>query len=285
MSIPRIKPEHYAYVVKKIRQYCDSQGLTECYLNDAPSTLSACEDPTNLHTYMWNGVKYALPQTSQMWLEHVLLSNPTSKGYYNICNSFRLEQNPVPNRHFDQFPLFEIEGPWSMEEMIQFQKGLLLELGIKPNDSGEFPEIDYECACEIFNVDEIGHDEEMALCQFFQSPVVFLKHFPLRTSPFWNMKRQNDIALKVDVIIGNIQPMEVIGSSERSCNPDEMREMFKTISDGQYAQYLYDAFGQERIDKELDDYLSFHFFKRSGMGIGLNRLIYACQTLGVFDKM
>ena len=36
---------------------------------------------------------------------------------------------------------------------------------------------------------------------------------------------------KIDVILHGI---ETIGSAERSCDKDEMRELFYTISDGQY---------------------------------------------------
>jgi hypothetical protein len=32
-------------------------------------------------------------------------------------------------------------------------------------------------------------------------PVFMLKNFPFYTSPFWNMKMENDIAAKVDVIL------------------------------------------------------------------------------------
>jgi aspartyl/asparaginyl-tRNA synthetase len=288
LSVPRINPKHYAYVVKKLRSYCDEQGLTECYLNDIPTTLSSCEDPTNLHTYSWDGVDYALPQTSQMLLETVILKDgPESKGFYNICNSFRLEKNPVKNRHQNQFPLFEIEGPWDMNQMIQFQKGLLLTLGIKPWGD-DFPEIDYLDACAKYNVTELDHQHEIQLCRDLNSPAVFLKRFALTTSPFWNMLVDGNVAKKVDVLIGNPcggQPMEVFGSSERSCNPEEMREMFHTVSDGQYAEYLYQAFGKERIEKELEEYLSNTFFKRAGMGIGISRLCFACETLGIFDLL
>ena len=57
--------------------------------------------------------------------------------------------------------------------------------------------------------------------------------------------------------------IETIGSAERSCNPDEMREQFWTISDGEYAQTIVEQFGKERVEKELDEFLAFDFFPRS----------------------
>jgi len=88
------------------------------------------------------------------------------------------------------------------------------------------------------------------------------------------MKKVGDTANKIDAILYG---METVGSAERSCNPDEMREMFHTISNGQYAQLLFDHFGKERVLKELDEFLSLDFFPRFGGGIGVNRLMRAME--------
>ena len=69
--------------------------------------------------------------------------------------------------------------------------------------------------------------------------------------------------------------METIGSAERSTDKDQMRDTFYTISDGQYAQLIINLFGKERVEKELEEFLSFDFFPRSGGGIGLQRLMSA----------
>lgn len=58
-----------------------------------------------------------------------------------------------------------------------------------------------------------------------------------------------------------------------------MRELFYTISDGGYSAKLFELFGKERVEKELDEFLSFNFFKRYGGGIGLTRLARAYQML------
>lgn len=287
-EFPSMKPQHYAYVMKKLREVCDNYGLTECYLNDFNSTLSACESPESLRTFEWDSVKYSLPQTKQMDIERLVSEHPECKGFYNIGNSYRLEPNPVQNRHKDIFCIADIELQGDLEELMKFQKQILLGLGIKPFHGDDFPQIDYLDACKKYGVDEIGHDEEIRLCQDFNSPAVFLCKFPLSTSPFFNMEIEGDVALKIDVIIGNPnggQPMETFGSAQRSCDPDHMRKMFYTISNGQYAQALYNEFGKERIDKELEEYLSLKFIPRSGMGIGMNRLVFACETLGLFDHL
>jgi hypothetical protein len=56
-----------------------------------------------------------------------------------------------------------------------------------------------------------------------------------------------------------------------------MREMFHTISEGGYANILYAQFGKERVEAELEAFLSKNFFQRSGGGIGMTRMIRAMK--------
>ena len=51
-----------------------------------------------------------------------------------------------------------------------------------------------------------------------------------------------------------------------------MYSSFHTISNGEYAQLLFNKFGKERVEKELEEYLALDFFPRFGAGIGLTRL-------------
>ena len=97
------------------------------------------------------------------------------------------------------------------------------------------------------------------------------------------MKKKDDGegAHKIDVILSG---QETIGSAERSCNVEEMKDDFHNISDGQYAGILYDKFGKERVNKELDEYFSNSFLPRSGGGIGVTRLIRSMQLEGLIEK-
>ena len=56
---------------------------------------------------------------------------------------------------------------------------------------------------------------------------------------------------------------------------------FKTISDGGYAQILYDKFGKERVTNELEEFLKHKFITRSGGGIGITRLISSMLKEGL----
>jgi hypothetical protein len=86
----------------------------------------------------------------------------------------------------------------------------------------------------------------------------------------------SDIFAKVDVILYG---QETIGSAQRSCNVEEMRHNFYHIEDGKYCQKLFELFGQDRVEKELDEFLKFEFFERFGGGIGMTRLARAYELL------
>jgi len=81
---------------------------------------------------------------------------------------------------------------------------------------------------------------------------------------------------KVDVILYG---QETIGSAERSCDVEKMREMFYSIEDGKYCAKLFELFGKDRVEKELNDFLSHKFFPRFGGGIGMTRMARAYELL------
>lgn len=264
----------FSPVVKKLRDFFDSRGFVEVHVQDRLSILAACEDPTTISTFDYCGQNWPLQQTGQMWLEHEILTNPSVKGLYCLTTSYRNEPNPVPGRHDLIFPLFEFETHGDMNALIQLEKDLLTHLGYDPST---FAEENYTDMCAKYNVDELDHDHELQIQEDY-GPVFFLKNFPHHTSPFWNMKKNdaNNTYSKVDVILSGI---ETIGSAERSTNVDEMHHDFNTISDGLYANLLYNKFSKERVNGELDKFLNHDFFPRCGGGIGVGRLIKSMKSL------
>tara|TARA_B100000963_G_C22569262_1_gene645244 strand:- start:190 stop:1035 length:846 start_codon:yes stop_codon:yes gene_type:complete len=276
MSCSDCKDFHAA--VKKLRDFFESKGFIEVHTQNKLSILAACEDPTTMSTYNYSGNVWPLPQTGQMWLEHYLLNNPEEKGFFCLSTSYRNEPNPVPGRHDLIFPMFEFESKGDMNDLIQLEKELLQHLGFSVDmyPENKYPEGDYEDVAKKYDVDILEHEHETKL-EEDHGPVFFLKNFPERTSPFWNMAlHENDKthAKKVDVIIHGI---ETIGSAERSCDKEAMRQTFNTISDGGYADMLYANFTKDRVQEEMNTFLSKDFFPRFGGGIGMTRMIRAMK--------
>lgn len=264
----------FSEVVNKMRQFCLNKGFVEVNTQDRLSILAACEDPTTVATYNYAGEVWPLPQTGQMWLEYELLTRPELPGVFCVSTSYRYEKNPIPGRHKIIFPMFEFELKGGTPELQQFEIELLEYLGF--GSRGTYHMKTYDELKKFYGVEELTTPNENQMEKDF-GPIVFCSEFPSYTSPFWNMRRKSkEYSEKIDVIMyGN----ETIGSAERSTNVDEMREEFHTISGGGYAKLLYDLFGKERVEKELDEFLSLKFFPRVGGGIGMTRMIMAYKKL------
>lgn len=276
-SHPHISPCEYHRVVKKLRAFFESKNFVEVHTQSRLSILAACEDPMTIATFTYGGQVWPLPQTGQMWLEYELLRNPEAEGYFCLSTSFRNEPTPVPGRHDKIFPMFEFEIKGGMDKMLELEKDLLEHLGFGKRQ--EFPEDDYVNIAKRYKTTELEHEHEDQLRKD-HGPVYFIKNFPNYTSPFWNMKQAEDqcSSNKVDVILHG---METIGSAERSTSVEEMRKQFYTISDGNYANILFSNFTRDRVEKELDEFLKFKFFERSGGGIGVTRLIRAMKLSNI----
>ena len=275
-----ISPQDFTSITTKLRTFFNDLGFLEVHTQNRLSILAACEDPTTVSTYDYAGNIWPLPQTGQMWLEYELLQNPDLKGVYCVSTSYRQEQNPVAGRHDLIFPMFEFEAPGTFDDLIEMEEKLVCHLGFRPC---VYPIKRYTEWQEEFNTtEELNHEHEQMISDSHtniqQAGVGFITHFPYTTSPFWNMKKEGEFANKCDVIIDG---METIGSAERSADTVEMREQFHTISDGEYASLLYELFGKERVEKELEEFLSYDFFPRYGGGIGVTRLISALKNCGV----
>ena len=266
----------FSTVVKKLRSFFESKGFIEVHTQSRLSILAACEDPNTIATFNYSGKLWPLPQTGQMWLEYDMLKNPNLPGFFCISTSFRNEPCPVPGRHDLIFPMFEFEMKGTMEDLQKMEGDLLVHLGFNATapDNG-FPAFDYDDLASKYSTEELSHADEFQMEKDY-GQVVFLKNFPLSTSPFWNMKLGEDgkHANKIDVILHGI---ETIGSAERSTDKEEMRKQFYTISDGHYSKTLFSQFNKNRVEQELEEFLNFDFFNRCGGGIGMTRLIRAMK--------
>lgn len=263
-----LNSDEFSKVINKLRGFFLKKGFVEVHTQNRLSILAACEDPFTVSTYEYSGEVWPLPQTGQMWLEYELLKNPKVPGYFCVSTSYRNEPKPVEGRHMLIFPMFEFEMKGGMTEMKKMEEELLIDLGY---DSFKLLEGGYLDVAKEYGVEELENDHETKLHKE-KSSTFFLTDFPESTSPFWNMKRNDNglTANKIDVIMSG---QETIGSAERETDKQKMRENFYGIMDGAYKEKLYELFGQERTLAELEDFLKFDFFERSGGGIGVSRLI------------
>ena len=265
-----ISPTKFTETVGLLRSFFMAKGFKEVHTQNRLSILAACEDPFNVAVYNYAGEVWPLPQTGQMWLEHELLSQPSEQGFFCVSTSYRQEPNAIPGRHDIIFPMFEFEMPGTIDDLKTMEYELCEFLGFdKPTENT------YKGWQNQFGLEEeseLEAEHETAMYEQFGSAMI--TDFPEMTSPFWNMSRYEDgiHSKKIDVILGG---METIGSAERSTDVDQMRDTFHTITDGAYSNLLFDLFGRERVEAELEKFLEFDFFPRVGGGIGMTRMIAA----------
>jgi len=269
-----ISPQKFTETVGLLRSFFLDKGFLEVHTQNRLSILAACEDPFNVATYQYAGNTWPLPQTGQMWLEHELLSSPDSKGFFCVSTSYRQEPNAIPGRHDIIFPMFEFEMPGSIDDLKAMEYELCEYLGF-----GNITEKTYRDWQEHYGLDwikEMDAEHELKMAADFGQTMI--TDFPEMTSPFWNMSRNDGggTSKKIDVILGG---METIGSAERSCDVDMMRDTFHTITDGAYSELLFKLFGKERVVAELEKFLEFDFFQRVGGGIGITRMIPALEKI------
>jgi len=264
--------KNYHELVQKMRTFFVNKNFIEVPSQSRLSILAACENPHSVKTFEYSGEIWPLPQTGQMWLEYELLQNPEWDGVFCISTSYREEKTPIPGRHELIFPMFEFESKGTMGDLVKLELELLQYLGF------ETPvEVNYEDVCKEYGDVQILEDEHESKMWKEKGNIVSLQNFPIRTNPFWNMKHNSDnIFNKVDVIMFG---QETIGSAERSCDVEKMREMFYSIEGGGYSSKLFELFGKDRVEKELEEFLSLKFFPRFGAGIGLTRLSRAWNLL------
>ena len=291
MTLGLIDPQEYTFVVKSLREFFDSKSFLEVHTQNRLSILAACEDPTTVATYEYQGEVWPLPQTGQMWLEYELLTKPDLEGCYCVSTSYRQEQNPLPGRHDVIFPMFEFESHGNFEDLIQLENDLCKHLGFKSKTernmyTEDFPGGLYQSVLAKYTGEELDAHHEEEMYQEY-GDVFFLTKFPESTSPFWNMKISEErgpkdvkLANKCDVIMGG---METIGSAERATDVQEMKEQFYTISNGEYAELLFNLFGKDRVELELFKFLSHDFIPRYGGGIGVTRLISAMKRANLLS--
>ena len=146
----------YDKVVGQMRLYFTEQGFVEVPTQSRLSILAACEDPTTISQFVFDGINYPLPQTGQMWLEYELLKNPELEGVFCLSTSYRNEPNPIKGRHQKIFPMFEFESKGNIDDLIELENELLDFLGFRKNPIY----CTYDRLCSIYDVKHLEAEHE-----------------------------------------------------------------------------------------------------------------------------
>ena len=279
-----VEPQDFDKMVSKLRGFFTQNGYLETYPQPRLSILAACEDPKTVRSFTFNGNVWPLTQTNQMHLEKILMENSgTLDGLQTITASYRDEPNPIEGRHLRSFNMFEAEHKGDFNHLLKTLSELMIHLGFVEKIS-DIPFFTYNELCEKYNTKILEAEHEEMLWKEF-GDVVGITYFPRRSSPFFNMgfakydeKTGEELYFKCDLIVCG---QETFGSAYRSCDIEQMRNSFYTISDGMYSKLLFDQFSKERVEKELEEFLSLPMINRWGFGMGVDRLHRAMKIKGL----
>lgn len=282
-----IGPQDFDLIIKLMRSFFSQKNYKEVYPQPIKSIMAACEDPSTLRTFEFDGNTWPLSQTNQLNLEMILLTAPEeADGIYCMTTSYRDEPNPIEGRHKKIFGMFEVEHKGDFQGLIDTLCNLCIHLGLV-NKIEEIPFFTYNELCEIYNVNIIESEQEEMIWKDY-GDVVGITHFPERTHPFYNMsyygideKTGDKLYNKCDLIICG---QETFGTAERSCDIKQMKNSFLTISDGEYSKLLFDEYGKDRVLNELDEYLSLPMIPRWGFGMGIDRLLRAMKIKNLINN-
>jgi len=279
-----VEPQDFNKMVSKLRGFFMQKNYLETFPQPRLSILAACEDPSTVKSFHFNGNKWPLAQTGQMHLESDLMRNSNEiDGVYCLTASYREEKNPIPDRHCLSFGMFEAEHKGDFQHLLQTLKELMVYMGFV-NKQEDIPFFTYNELCKHYGVELLESEHETKMWKEF-GDVVGITKFTERTSPFFNMKQDGideitgeKLYNKCDLIICG---QETFGSAERSTDIKQMMESFRTISNGQYSKLLFDEFGQDRVINELEKYFKLPMINRWGFGSGTERLIRGMKIKGL----
>lgn len=278
LKVPEINPVDYHVVMLRLLNFASVNGILFSYPTPG-DIMDACENPDSIVKKTVGNTHIPDTQTGQMGLEKLFfkygrLFAEGVKGFCCITQSVRdeKEEDMVEGRHYHMFPMYEVEIGGDKEALYEFVSTMLMDFG--------FPKpvrIKYEDACTELGVDIIGSAEETELYKRYGCSIA-LEDFPERSHPFFNMKRENGVAKKIDFLLYGV---EVIGSAEREEDTEKMLEMFFKSNNGKYAHKLVSDFGLVPTMTSL-----FRFLKlvpktavRSGFGMGVPRFLDALAKL------
>lgn len=243
-------PADFHRFMKHTRQFLEDEGCIEAELSTLLDTYSNCESPDDampmrfLDPVSRQYEYFPAPQTLQMRQESLILDPSAGvDGVFTSGVSYRREQDADFVRRMEMFNLVEFEKRGDFNALVGMLQRFFLSLGYKPE---EVRIVNYDDACKHFGVEEIDDEEERLLGPEFGAKVVQLIRFPEHTHPFFNMKRQGDVALKMDVIAGG---WECVGSAERESDLALVKHHLATSVDGKYLDSLVRAsMNLDRLD-------------------------------------
>lgn len=233
-------------------------------------------------------------------LDYELLKNPNCRGLYNLNSN----------------PSLEFVGRGSLANMRELLSELMQMLGFQAPKT-----LLYEDMCARYQCTLLGPVHELLMQQEFGN-VLSLEIFPERTWPFWNTRcQENEIkyhvgsmeqqreAIKYQNLQEQVEKIKQDGnafvclqdksynqmeillygkravvSSERCTDPKSLEERFYRYADRIYSLSLFNQYGKDKINQELENFLALPMEPYFGGTIHLNVLMRAMRFANLLNN-
>ena len=240
----------YDKVIYKIRFFFKEKGFIEVFTQN---NFSVIEPMTNSELFTQHSPEIYYPQTKQIQLDQFLLENPQESGFFSI--SYQFQENTL-------YPFIEFT---SNDNIRQFYTEFFNYMGLNQSVS----ENEYDDICNFYEINTLTDDIFSRINQDYGT-ISCIDNFPERVTSSWNIQWNDTEShyYKNMILINGINIMNLF---EKSCNTVKMYNMFHT--DNIYLQQLYQRFGEDRVENELNEFLQKDFLPRIGGTIDITKII------------
>jgi asparaginyl-tRNA synthetase len=283
-------------LLKSARNWMEKNSFLEIQVPHITGATGSCEwFPNAMPVTMFDSTgdekAMFLRQTGQLYLEAFTVAH---NRVYTIGPSFRQERK-VTDRHLCEFTLIEFEArdlelASLMDHIESLFKSMYLTAHelysnpiLKRYAEGTFNRIAYSDAVkalqdagfEIEHGDDLGSEQEKAICGILDDLPTFVTHYPSDPRPkeggvikFFSMKRQNGSTLCCDLLLPGVG--ESVGGAVREGCANTCKKQF-------VESYMYDHL----VDRGVDPGQFEWYFEvldkaegqSAGCGIGFERVV------------
>lgn len=233
--------KRYNTVIHLLRKFLDKLNFIELFTQNKLGILTICDDPKAMCTFNYGGYVWPLPQSSIIWLEHELFTNPDLAGIYTVCTTYKNDPNYSKKKSDNILeadvvvPNFEFVTFGEYSEIILLVVNLLQELGFLE----KYTFVNYNQLVKRHGSTNLSIDVLAPT-----KGVTFVEHVPNQK---WGMKYTSKVY---------IYQTEILSFSEHLKDSNDLLETFFTLDNGHLSEYLYAQFSKERVDKELFNFIN-----------------------------
>lgn len=235
----------YHSVVTLVREFFSDRDFVEADIQSKVSLLSGFLNIDNIVTFHHKGRIWPVHSSNMLELDKWFLSNMDNVGDGVFCTTHSYSKNGKIR------PLIEFEFNGHYKDAVNFVLEFTDFLGFEEDYILQYDEI-----CEHYSETDITNALKNNLREDFGNCCIIVDPPAVDDEVYWNVKVDDKMTYNIDCILcGNV----AIQSRELETDVDVMKTRFLAHPD---YQKLVNTFGKNRVNSEIENYLSLDHFVR-----------------------